>query len=83
MEYHIIGAQKKEYNKNEFPTKYYLHVAEYPHLIQVNRRIYNDVLEKSIDSLNFPTLKVTEYNGRFYYKYETIVSEEKEKKEEM
>ena len=54
-------------------------MAEYPHFIQVVRRIYNDVLEKSIDSLNFPFLKVTEYNGKFYYKYETIESEKEEK----
>lgn len=76
MEYHIIGVQKKEYHKGEYPTKYYLHVVEYPHLIQVNRRIYNDVADKSIDSLNFPQLKVSEYQGKFYYKYET----EKEEK---
>lgn len=78
MEYHIIGVQKKEYHNGEFPTKYYLHVAEYPHVIQVKRRIYNDALEKSIDSLNFPYLKVTEYNGKFYYKYETIESEKED-----
>lgn len=78
MEYHIIGVQKKEYHNGEFPTKYYLHVVEYPHVIQVKRRIYNDVLEKSIDSLNFPCLKVSDYNGKFYYKYETIESEKEE-----
>lgn len=79
MEYHIIGVQKKEYHNGEYPAKYYLHVAEYPHIIQVNRRIYNDVSEKSIDSLNFPQLKVSEYQGKFYYKYETTVSEKEEK----
>lgn len=79
MEYHIIGVQKKEYHKGEYPTKYYLHVAEYPHVIQVTKRIYNDALEKSIDSLNFLNLKVTDYNGKFYYKYETIESEKEEK----
>lgn len=80
MEYHIIGVQKKEYHNGEFPAKYYLHVVEYPHIIQVANHIYKSVLEKEIDSLNFPSLKVTEYNGKFYYKFESLKASEKEEK---
>lgn len=78
MEYHIIGTRVKEYNNGEFPTKYYLHTLEYPHVISVPYKIYKDVASKLIDSLNLPHLKVTEYNGKYYYKYEPLKGSEKE-----
>lgn len=71
MEYHIIGNYKKEYHNLEYPTKYYLHTVEYPHIIQVDYTFFKEVLEKSIDSISIPHLKVTDYEGRYYYKYVT------------
>lgn len=69
MEYHIIGLQRKEYHNGDYPTKYYLHTLEYPYVIQVDSELFKNVLEKSIDSFNFPLLTVSEYEGKFYYKY--------------
>lgn len=74
MEFHIIGLQKKEYHN--FPTKYYLHTIEYPHIIQVDMHIYNELLENKKDSLNFPYLKVSDYHGNFYYKYDVFEGKE-------
>lgn len=75
MEYHIISLQKKEYHN--FPTKYYLHVAEYPHIIQVDIHTYNELLKNEKDSLNLPYLKVSDYHGNFYYKFDIDGKEEK------
>lgn len=69
MEYHIIGTFKREYHTADYPPKYYLHTVEYPHIIQVDGEFFKTVLEKSIDSFNSPLLTVSEYEGKFYYKF--------------
>lgn len=69
MEYQIIGTYKKEYKNDKFPTKYYVHTVCYPHVIQVAKHIYEEVVKNKIDSLNFPVLDITQYDGQFYYKY--------------
>ena len=79
MEYHVIGVNKREYHNHngEYPTRYYLHTIEYPHIIQVSEDIYESVVKEFIYSFNFPILKVSEYGGEFYYKYITKRKEEK------
>lgn len=69
MEYKIIGVFKREYHNGEYPTKFYLHTMQYPHIIQVSEQVYNGIVEKSIDNLNLPFLKITEYQGEYYFKY--------------
>ena len=70
MIYNIIGLSKNEYYNGDYPTKYYLHVVEFPHIIQITSDMYNFVSVNAIESINFPQLKVTSYNGKFYYKDE-------------
>lgn len=70
MVYHIIGLFRKEYNHGEYPTKYYLHTMEFPHIIQINYDFYKDIIDKSTDSVNLPMLRISDYHGKFYYKYD-------------
>lgn len=70
MDFNLIGVEKKEYKDNKYPTKYYLHVAEFPHVINVSENIYNDCVKGNLSVITFPRLEVTAYEGKYYYKYD-------------
>lgn len=67
MDYTIIGFEKKEYKDAIYKPKFYLHVAEYPHIINVSENIYKDCIGKSV--VTFPILTISCYEGKHYYKY--------------
>lgn len=70
MTYNIIAIEKKEYRGEEYPTKYYVHTVEYPHIIQVDKNTYSAIAENDLLSFDLDCrFTVANYNNRNYYKY--------------
>ena len=70
--FNIIALEKKEYHKGKFPTAYYVHTVEYPHIIKIHEALYDMLKDSGMAQLDIlpSMIKVSRVDGNIYYSVE-------------
>lgn len=70
--FNIVALEKKEYKGDKYPTAYYLHTQEYPHIIKIHKALYDMIKDNGMVQFDIlpSMLKVSRVDGNIYYSFE-------------
>lgn len=68
MVYNIITVEERKYK--DFESKFYLHVVNYPYVIQISKSMYDMLKKSNMETISIPIqcMHVCRYDGHIYFK---------------